>query len=229
MNVLIRDHIRPNRIVKVSIGIKHWKRSTWCRPRNGGDWELIEDNVDSRATVRLSNSWIDVIVFHHPPGVFDDSGRGAYMSVRVRLTPNKKIRDIRDDFEKSLNPKVEMKSSEPKRMYAVKSKPQPKVLTPKLEQDGSDSYEYDYEYSPTGFMAVRFDSNVDLTVHPDERRTMSKKHRKMVLEGINNLNNHDRVMQSSLGMQPQVSNGTSGVAIITSHPTLFQDFLRAHL
>ena len=104
-----------------------------------------------------------------------------------------------------------------------KSKPQPKVLTPKLEQDDSDSYEYDYEYSPTGFMAVRFDSNVDLTVHPDERRTMSKKHRKMVLEGINNLNNHDRVMQSSLGMQPQVSNGTSRVAVITSHPTLFQD------
>ena len=89
---------------------------------------------------------------------------------------------------------------------------------------GQPPYEYDYEYSPTGFMAVRFDSNVDLTVHPDERRTMSKKHRKMVLEGINNLNNHDRVMQSSLGMQPQVSNGTSGVAVITSHPTLFQDF-----
>ena len=223
MNVLIRDHIRPNRIIKVSNGIKHWKRSTWCRPRNGGNWELIEDNVDSKAMVRFDNSWIDVIVFHHPPGGFDDSGRGAYMSVRVKLTPNKKLRDIRDDFEKSLNPKVEMKSPEPKRMYAVKSKPQPKVLTPKLEQDDSDSYEYDYEYSPTGFMAVRFDSNVDLTVHPDERRTMSKKHRKMVLEGINNLNNHDRVMQSSLGMQPQVSNGTSGVAVITSHPTLFQD------
>ena len=216
-------HIRPNRIIKVANSIKHWKRSTWCRPRNGGGWELIEDNVDGNTMVRLENSWIDVVVFHHPPGVFDDSGRGAYMSVHVKLTPNKKLRDVRDDFEKSLNPKVEMKSSEPKRMYAVKSKPQPKVLTPKLEQDDSDSYEYDYEYSPTGFMAVRFDSNVDLTVHPDERRTMSKKHRKMVLEGINNLNNHDRVMQSSLGMQPQVSNGTSGVAVITSHPTLFQD------
>ena len=77
MNVLIRDHIRPNRIVKVANGIKHWKRSTWIRPRIGGAWELIEDNVDSTTTVRLNNSWIDVIVFHHPPGVFDDSGRGA--------------------------------------------------------------------------------------------------------------------------------------------------------
>ena len=65
-----------------------------------------------------------------PPtwGVSMTPGGGAYMSVRVRLTPNKKIRDIRDDSEKSLNPKVEMKSSEPKRMYAVKSKPQPKGL-----------------------------------------------------------------------------------------------------
>ena len=57
--------------------------------------------------VRLENSWIDVVVFHHPPGVFDDSGRGAYMSVHVKLTPNKKLRDVRDDFEKSLNPKVD--------------------------------------------------------------------------------------------------------------------------
>ena len=211
MNVLIRDHIRPNRIIKVSNGIKHWKRSTWCRPRNGGNWEFIEDNVDSKVMVCLDNSWSDVIVFHHPPGVFDNSGRGAYMSVRVKLTPNKKLRDIRDDFEKSLNPKVEIKFPEPKKMYAVKSKPQPKVLTPKLEQDNSDSYEYNYEYSPTGFMAVHFDSNVDLIIHPDERSIMSKKHRKMVLEGINNLNNHDQVMQSSLGMQSQVSNGTSGL------------------
>ena len=74
MNVLIRDHIRPNRIIKVANSIKHWKRSTWCRPRNGGTWELIEDNVDGNTMVRLENSWIDVVVFHHPPGVFDDSG-----------------------------------------------------------------------------------------------------------------------------------------------------------
>ena len=182
MNVLIRDHIRPNRIIKVANGIKHWKRSTWCRPRNCGTWELIEDNVESRAMVRWDNSWIDVIVFHHPPGVFDDSGRGAYMSVRAKLTANKKLRDVRDDFEKSLNPKVETKSPETKKMYAVKLKPQPKVLTSKLEPDHSDSYEYDYEYTPAGFMAVRFDSDVDWTVHPDERRTMSKKHKKMVVK-----------------------------------------------
>ena len=79
---------------------------------------------------------------------------------------------------------------------------------------------YDYEYSPTGFMAVRFDSNVDLTVHPDERRTMSKKHRKMVLEGINNLNNHDRVMQSSLGMQPQIPMELQGLQS-SRHTRLF--------
>ena len=74
MNVLIRDHIRPNRIIKVANSIKHWKRSTWCRPRNGGAWELIEDNVDGNTMVRLENSWVDVVAFHHPPGVFDDSG-----------------------------------------------------------------------------------------------------------------------------------------------------------
>ena len=86
----------------------------------------LKTTLTAIAMVRLDNSWIDVIVFHHPPGVFDDSGRGAYMSVHVKLTPNKQLRDVRDDFEKFLNPKVEMKFSEPKRMYAVKSKPQPK-------------------------------------------------------------------------------------------------------
>ena len=79
MNVLIRDHIRPNRIIKVSNGIKHWKRST-CRPRNGGNWELIEDNVDSKAMVRLDNLWIDVIVFHHPPGAPGGEHTWAFVS-----------------------------------------------------------------------------------------------------------------------------------------------------
>ena len=58
------------------------KNNTWCRPRNGGTWELIKDNVDSKAMVRLDNSWIDVIVFHHPPGVFDVSGRGGSIHER---------------------------------------------------------------------------------------------------------------------------------------------------
>ena len=91
--------------------------------------------------VRLENSWIDVVVFHHPPGVFDDSGRGAYMSVHVKLTPNKKLRDVRDDFEKSLNPKVEMEILRTQKNVCSEVEAQPKVLTPKLEQDDSDSYE----------------------------------------------------------------------------------------
>ena len=35
----------------------------------------LKTTLTAKAMVRLDNSWIDVIVFHHPPGVFDDSGR----------------------------------------------------------------------------------------------------------------------------------------------------------
>ena len=222
MNVLIRAAIRESRINKAPMNMTHWKRSTWSKPRGSeGPWTLIEDSVDNNARVHVANAWSDVIVFHHPPGVYEDSGRGAYMSVRARLTPKK------NDFEKSIQP---VESPKERKMLAVKSKAQPKVdLTPKTECKSepaeTESYEYESsESSFSGFMAVRFETDVNLTVHPDERRTMNKKHRKSVSEGISQLNKHDRVMQSSFGMQPQLSDGTKEVAIITSHPTLFQDF-----
>ena len=222
MNVLIRAAIRESRINKAPMNMTHWKRSTWSKPRGSeGPWTLIEDSVDNNARVHVANAWSDVIVFHHPPGVYEDSGRGAYMSVRARLTPKK------NDFEKSIQP---VESPKERKMLAVKSKAQPKVdLTPKTECKSepaeTESYEYESsESSFSGFMAVRFESDGNLTVHPDERRTMNKKHRKSVLEGISQLNKHDRVMQSSFGMQSQLSDGTKEVAIITSHPALFQDF-----
>ena len=46
-----------------------------------------------------------MIVFHHPPGVFDDSG-GSIHGRSCQVDPNEKLRDVRDDFEKSLNPKL---------------------------------------------------------------------------------------------------------------------------
>ena len=153
----------------------------------------------------------------------------GYMGVRDgrsgEETPKKT--NLGNDFEKSIQ---SVESPKEKKMFAVKSKAQPKVtLTPKpeckSELAGTESYEFESsESSFSGFMAVRFESDGNLTVHPDERRTMNKKHRKSVLEGISLLNNHDRVMQSSFGMQPQLSDGTKEVAIITSHPALFQDF-----
>ena len=107
----------------------------------------------------------------------------------------------------------------------------------KQEQvDYDDDYSYTYETaseeSPrVAMMAFDLgseDSDVVVvsdspSVHPDERTTMSRKHRKTVLDGVDALNRHDITMQSSLGMRPLQLPSLSHVAIVTSHPILFQD------
>ena len=55
------------------------------------------------------------------------------------------------------------------------------------------------------------------SVHPDERTAKSRKHRKTVFD------QHDTTMESSLGMRPLQLPSLSHVAVVTSHPILFQD------
>ena len=122
MNVLIRAAIRESKINKA--------------PMN---------NVDNNARIHVAQAWSDVIVFHHPPGVYEDSGRGAYMSVRARLTPKK------NDFEKSIQ---SVESPKERKIFAVKSKAQPKVdLTPKQEckSELAETESYEYESSESSF------------------------------------------------------------------------------
>ena len=69
-----------------------------------------------------SETWIDATLFHQPS---DGEGRRAYMSAAAegRWTP--KLGDVRDSFEKSLDPK---------KMFALESKAKPRVvLAPKDE------------------------------------------------------------------------------------------------
>ena len=119
MNVLIRDVIRKGKLMKVPKEMNRWRGSTWSKARGtDGPWTLIEDNVEGQSEAVIAQAWSDVVVFHHPPGVYEDSGRGAYIGVRARMTPKK------NDFEKSIQPKVE--SPKGKKMFAVKSKAQPR-------------------------------------------------------------------------------------------------------
>ena len=55
------------------------------------------------------------------------------------------------------------------------------------------------------------------SVHPDERTAKSRKHRRTVFD------QHATTMRSSLGMRPLQLPNLSHVAVVTSHPILFQD------
>eukprot|EP00435_Cladocopium_sp_Y103_P068333 s119_g31.t1 len=59
-------------------------------------------------------------------------------------------------------------------------------------------------------------------IEPSERTTMSKRHRKNVLDGITNVNQHDQLLRSSIGKKHSIE-PQSNVLVFTSHPLLFQD------
>ena len=59
-----------------------------------------------------------------------------------------------------------------------------------------------------------------IAIHPNERVTMGRKHCKAVLDGISNLNKHDMMIQSGLGLISS-PNRDSKTVVFTSHPFVF--------
>ena len=93
------------------------------------------------------------------------------------------------------------------------------------------------EFSPCGFMAIEISSDsssleVDpmpsIAIDPNDQTTMSKKHRREVLRGIEKLNTHDSLLRSTLGLRSNLSSQdytsiAPSVAVVTSCPLLFQE------
>eukprot|EP00435_Cladocopium_sp_Y103_P038080 s1209_g10.t1 len=120
VSCLIRSHIRGGQLAKVPSLCRGWLRTVWCRSRGSADpWTLLDNRVPNGQNVQLDTAWVDVVVFHHHQPPLDGDVRRAYMSAHVVGTKGiQKPRDVRDVFEKSLNPFN-------KKMYAVKSKAKP--------------------------------------------------------------------------------------------------------
>ena len=59
-----------------------------------------------------------------------------------------------------------------------------------------------------------------IAIHPNERVTMGRKHRKAVLGGISNSNRHDMMIQSGLGLISD-PNHDSKTVVLTSRPFVF--------
>ena len=92
--------------------------------------------------------------------------------------------------------------------------------------------------SPVGLMArdpdgpssheivIGSDSDVEIHEHgpidirPDERTTMGRKRRRIVLDGISQLNQHDKMIQIGLGLTSNSHHGQKTV-VLTSHPLVF--------
>ena len=97
------------------------------------------------------------------------------------------------------------------------TKEEPKDLLPvglmARDPDGSNPFE----------MVLDCDMNVEvhehgpIAIHPNERVTMGGKHRKAMLDGISNLNKHDMMIQSGLGLTSNPSHDSKTI-VFTSHP-----------
>ena len=241
LSIKVRSHCRSSK-VQIPAECKHWLRTTWYRLREGGGdtWILLEDQVNERDPGgRPSTSWVDMIVVRQPRP--DRDSHRAYM---VRGG------DVRDQFEKSLNPR---------KMLAVKSKSKP-VAKQEPVTDSETLKSPSSPSTPTAYMVndpdwtthasvlIDLDSDVEvvhesdlschsssfagvgqtpgnelLSVHPSERTTMSRKFRKTVVEGVDTLNKHDKTLKQSLGLTVQPNTHLTHVGVVTSHPSLFQD------
>ena len=71
--------------------------------------------------------------------------------------------------------------------------------------------------SPEADLAAAF-----VAIAPEERTTLSRKRRKHVMEGLENLSTHDHCVQYLCGLKSIDANPPT-VCIITDHPSVFQD------
>jgi hypothetical protein len=117
--------------------------------------------------------------------------------------------------------------AKPVKVELSNEKPQPESI----KKESCDT-------SPVGLMArdpdgpnpyeIVLDSDSDVEVHehgpisiqPNERVTMGKRHRKAVLDGISKLNKHDMMIQNGLELIPH-SNRDCKTVVLTSHPFVF--------
>jgi hypothetical protein len=92
----------------------------------------------------------------------------------------------------------------------------PPVALMARDPDGSNPHEIVLD-SDTD---VEVHEHGPIAIHPNERVTMGRKHRKAVLDGISNLNKHDMMIQSGLGLISNPSHDSKTV-VFTSHPFVF--------
>ena len=111
----------------------------------------------------------------------------------------------------------------------------PKIGAPLKD---ADFKEEPRDLSPVGLMArdpdgpnsneVIIESDSDVEVHehgpidiqPNERTTMGRKLRRIVLDGISQLNQHGKMIQIGLGLTSNSNSGQKTV-VFTAHPLVF--------
>ena len=246
VEVKIRANIYNTSIFKAGWMTRNgWIKTVYARSRtDGAPWERIQVGAWTSDNVDLQDPWSDTVCFTHR------APRG-YMALQQSLveTPKPRVRSfvpptppkpkrIRDLLASDV---VETKGS-PNVPESVCPEPVPKTPTSPVSSVPED-------YEPVAHMAwnisgassseivldesnetdsdvQQHDPGVSLQVGPNERTTMSRKHRKAVLEGIDRLNHQDALVRSSFGLK-DLSFPEPTTLVITSHPRLFQE-LQTH-
>ena len=246
VEVKIRANVYNTSIFKAGWMTRNgWVKTVYARSRaDGAPWQRIQVGAWTSDNVDLQDPWSDTVCFTHR------APRG-YMALQQSLveTPKPKVRSFvppTPPKPKRIRDLLASNAVEPKESPDVPnpicSKPVPKTPTSPVSSMPED-------YEPVAHMAwnisgassseivldesnetdsdvQQHDPGVSLQVGPNERTTMSRKHRKAVLEGIDRLNHQDALVKSSFGLK-DLSFPEPTTLVITSHPRLFQE-LQTH-
>ena len=245
VEVKIRANVYNTSIFKAGWMTRNgWIKTVYARSRTeGAPWQRIQVGAWTSDNVDLQDPWSDTVCFTHR------APRG-YMALQQSLveTPKPRVRSfvpptppkpkrIRDLLAANA---VEIKES-PDVPKPICSEPEPKTPSSPASSvpedyepvahmawiiSGASSSEIVLDENETDSDVQQHDPGVSLQVGPNERTTMSRKHRKAVLEGIDRLNHQDALVKSSFGLK-DLSFAEPTTLVITSHPRLFQE-LQTH-
>ena len=201
-----------------------------------------------REAMQLPSTWSDLVIFSHRDyrasrAYIVLKGRSDVRDFKKPPNPPPPSRfmiSTGDDFG---NVKVVAPKTEPLEESTSSSEESSSSMSLKIEPstDETSSTRVKSEprcLSPVGLMArdpdgpnpgeVVIDSDTDVEVHehgpidiqPHERTTMGKRRRRMVLDGISQLNQHDKMIQLGFGLTSSSISGQKTV-VFTSHPLVF--------
>ena len=201
-----------------------------------------------REAMQLPSTWSDLVIFSHRDyrasrAYIVLKGRSDVRDFKKPPNPPPPSRfmiSTDDDFG---NVKVVAPKTEPLEESTSSSEESSSSMSLKIEPstDETSSTRVKSEprcLSPVGLMArdpdgpnpgeVVIDSDTDVEVHehgpidiqPHERTTMGKRRRRMVLDGISQLNQHDKMIQLGFGLTSSSISGQKTV-VFTSHPLVF--------
>ena len=247
VDVRIRSHVRDTGIAGGrSLKDRGWIKSVFYRPRtDNGAWDRIQREQPMKENVQLPHTWSDMVIFSHRDcrasrAYIVLTGRDDVKKPPIPPQPSRFMISTDDDFGdiKVITPKTEPPEESSNSSDESSTSVDIKIETSKDDTSSTRIKSESRCVSSVGLMArdpggpnfgeivIGSDSDVEVPEHgpisiqPEERTTTIRKLRRIVLDGISQLNQHNKMIQLGLGLTSNSNSGQKTI-VFTSHPLVF--------